>query len=88
MPRYCLFGDTVNTGDDCITYFSITFTLASRMKSNGKAQKIHVSEQAYMELKQTKEFNLKFRGIVPLKNRGDMKEVVSYLYSILEHTVA
>ena len=45
------------------------------MKSNGKAQKIHVSEQAYMELNQTKEFNIKFRGIVPLKNRGDMKEI-------------
>ena len=43
------------------------------MKSNGKAQKIHVSEQAYLELKQTKEFKIAYRGIVPLKNRGDMK---------------
>lgn len=47
------------------------------MKSNGKAQKIHVSEQAYAELKKTGEFNIQFRGIVPLKNRGDMK--VSFL---------
>ena len=43
------------------------------MKSNGLAKKIHVSEQAYAELKKTGEFDIKFRGIVPLKNRGDMK---------------
>ena len=43
------------------------------MKSNGLAKKIHVSEQAYAELKKTGEFDIRFRGIVPLKNRGDMK---------------
>ena len=47
--------------------------LASRMKSNGLAQRIHVSEQAYHELKKTSQFAIGYRGIVPLKNRGDMK---------------
>ena len=43
------------------------------MKSNGLAKKIQVSEQAYKELQKTDTFDIKFRGVVTLKNRGDMK---------------
>ena len=75
MPRYCLFGDTVNTGKKILFQKIIYLNefSASRMKSNGLAQRIHVSEQAYHELKSTSHFAIGYRGIVPLKNRGDMK---------------
>ena len=55
------------------------------MKSNGLAQRIHVSEQAYHELKKTSNFAIGYRGIVPLKNRGDMK--ARHFYIITFHIV-
>ncbi|XP_077514956.1 retinal guanylyl cyclase 1 isoform X2 [Amblyomma americanum] len=56
MPRYCLFGDTVNT--------------ASRMESTGRAYRIHISRTTERKLRQAGGYAVKYRGEIVLKGRG------------------
>lgn len=87
MPRYCLFGDTVNTGkaphvisslstnsSDQVPFITtrLSFT-ASRMESNGEALKIHMSESTKNVLDLYGTFEIASRGMVAMKGKGSME---------------
>ncbi|XP_050513576.1 soluble guanylate cyclase 89Da-like [Diabrotica virgifera virgifera] len=58
LPRYCFFGDTVNT--------------ASRMQSSSEPGMVHIS-QSIKELIPIKKYIITNRGTVKLKGKGDMQ---------------
>ena len=59
MPRYCMFGDTVN--------------VANRMESSGIPEKIHLSQDTYERLINPDQYVFEDRGEIAIKGKGHMR---------------
>ena len=67
LPRYCLFGNTVN--------------LASRTETTGQKGKINVSDPAYRCLQSPRDPSLKFERRGPVTMKGKKEPMITYFLS-------